>query len=79
VPVSEGVIRIGLVLHLAQPLGGLDRGWRVGVIQERGCAGEALVPHQLLGINPAVRLPERYVPLARNLTQCVIDRHIRDL
>ncbi len=43
---------------------------------KRRRAGEALVPHQLFGVEAAaLRLPERDVALLRDRAQRVIDRH----
>ena len=44
------------------------------VIEQRRRAGESLVSHQLLGVEPAVGLPERDVPLARDRAERVVDR-----
>jgi hypothetical protein len=68
VPVPKRIVRIGLVLHLPEALGRFHRGGRIGVIEERRGSGEPLVSHQLLGVDPAVRLPEGDVPFARDLT-----------
>ena len=76
-PVPQGLVGIGLVLRFPQPPGRLHGGRRVGVVEQRGGAGEPLVPHQLLGVDPPVRLPESDVPLAGNLAQSVVDRHSR--
>src|SRR3954463_15322408 len=35
------------------------------------------MPHQFLGVNTTVRLPKRDVPLPRNRTHRVIDRHLK--
>ena len=45
------------------------------VVEQRRRAGEALVPHQLLGVDPAVGLAEGDVALPGDLAQRVIDRH----
>ncbi len=72
---AQGPVGIGLPDQIAQPLDGEHRrGW-MHVIQQRGGARESLVPHQLLGVEPAVRLAEGDVPLAGDLAEAVVDGH----
>src|SRR6266508_631267 len=50
-------------------LGGDDRGRQVPVVEERGVAGEALLAHQLLGVEAAVGLAELGVPFGGDPTR----------
>jgi hypothetical protein len=52
-----------------------DRRRQAAVVEQRGVGGEALDAHQLLGVEPAVRLPERGVPLVRDLAYSPVVRH----
>ena len=76
VPVPERLVGVGLVLRLPQPARRLDRGRRMDVVEQRRRAGEALVPHQLFGVDPAVGLAEGDVPLPRDRAQGMVDRHV---
>ncbi len=75
VPVLQRRIVISLERQITQPLDRLDRRRRMGVIEQRRRSGEPLVPHQLFGIDAAVRLAKCHVALSRNLAEGVIDRH----
>jgi hypothetical protein len=66
VPVAERVVVGLLPHHVVELADALDRGGRVHVVQERRGAREALVPHELLGVDAAVGLAHRGVPLARH-------------
>ena len=48
----------------------------VHVVHERRRAGEALVADQFLGVKRAVRLTVDDVPLARDVSERVVDRHL---
>jgi hypothetical protein len=74
-PVMKRLIRICLELHLAHPTHRFHRRRWMDVVEQRGCAGEAFVPNQLLRVNPAVRFLERDVPLPRDFSEGVVDRH----
>ena len=56
-------------------LGSDDRGRQMPVVQQRGDAGEALLPHQLLGVQPAVWSVELDVALAGHITHGSVVRH----
>ena len=56
-------------------LGGDDRGRQVPVVEQRRVGGEALLAHQLLGVEAAVGLAELGVPLARDLADAAVVRH----
>ena len=74
-PVMQRLIGVGFELHLAHPPHRLHRRRRMDVIQERRRSRKPLVPHQLLGVQSAVGLSERDVPLSRNRAKRVIVRH----
>src|SRR5688500_15250858 len=73
--VVQRLIRIGFELHLPHASHRLHRCWRMNVVQQRRRPRKPFVSYQLLGVDPAVRLLERDVPLAGNLAESVIDRH----
>src|SRR6266511_465545 len=56
-------------------LGGDDRGRQVPVVEERGVAGEALLAHQLLGVEAAVGLAELGVPFGGYLADAAVVGH----
>ena len=58
-------------------LGGHDRGRRVPVVEQGRVGGEALLAHQLLGVEAAVGLPELGVALAGHLADAAVVRHRR--
>ena len=62
-PVAQRLVRIGLELHLLHAPHRLHRRRRMHVVEQRRRAGEALVPHQLLGVDAAVGLSKRGVAL----------------
>src|SRR5690606_5128055 len=75
VPVLERGVFRNLPLHLANACNLPDGGWRVHVVGQRRSAAEPFVPHELLGIEAAIRFAKGNVPLARYAAECVIDGH----
>src|SRR5690606_33122889 len=75
VPVPEAGGLVRLPPDVTELLRRLDGGGRMGVVEQRRGADEALVPHQLLGVEPAVGPPEDGVALPGHLAQEVVDRH----
>ena len=65
--VPQGVVTVGLVLDLLDPLGLQDGGGRVDVVEQRGGAGEPLVAHEVLGVEAAVGFAEGDVALPGDL------------
>jgi hypothetical protein len=52
-----------------------DRRGEMTVVEQGGVAGEALLAHQLLRVQPAVGPPELHMSLAGNLTHDAVVRH----
>jgi hypothetical protein len=75
VPRLERVVRLALEARGVEHVARHDRRRDVPVVEQRGVGGEALDPHQLLGVEAAVRLAELRVPLARDLTDLAVVRH----
>src|SRR5438445_10696222 len=73
--VSQRLIRVRLELRLAHATRRLHCRRRMDVIEQRRRSGETLVTYQLLGIDATVRLSEGDVPLARDSSESVVDRH----
>ena len=76
VPVTQGDVGIGLVLHLLKAAHRQHGGGRMHVVEERRGPGEAFVSDELLGVETAVRTTEGDVPLSRDLAQGVVKRHL---
>ena len=76
VAVPECRVGVGFPLELLDPPQRFHGGGRMHVIQERGRPGESLVPDELLRVDPAPGLPERDVPLAGDLAQRLVERHL---
>src|SRR5262249_9786911 len=72
---SERLVGVGLVFDFFDAPYRLHCRRRMDVIQQRGSAGKAFVPHQLLGVDAAGGLSESCMPLARGLAESVVDGH----
>ena len=79
-PVDEvhtSIVRlvIGLKCDRTNATRRLHRRRRIVVIEQRGCASESLVSHQLFGVQPAVWAAKHGVTLGRDLAESVVDGH----
>jgi len=72
----QRLVRVGLELYFAHAPHGLDRRRRMDVIHESRRSGKSLVSDELLGVDASARLLEGNMPLAGNLSERVIDRHV---
>ena len=77
-PMTELPIGIALPAQIAHEPRGFHVRRLMQVIEQRRGADEALVADQLLGIQGAVGPPEHDVPLARERSELVVDRHVLD-
>jgi hypothetical protein len=53
-----------------------QRGGQIPVVQQRGIGEEALLPHQLLEVQPALRVPVLRVPLGRDRPGAAVVDHV---
>ena len=66
VAMFQGRVGVDLVAGFAEPLDPENRSGRMDVIEQRRRSGKALVPHQLLIVNSAVRLSKGDMALSRH-------------
>ena len=72
---QQGMVGSGpLVGQLPGP-GVDDRRGQRAVVEQRGVRGEPLLPHELLGVQPAVGVAELGVPLARDVADALVVGH----
>ena len=82
-PVQPEVSRLERVVGDPRLVGELphvgadDRRGHPAVIEQRGVGREALLPHQLLVVQPAFGVAELGVPLGRDLADLPVVRHLR--